>query len=52
MPPHGDEIRARLLDLARREPGLSLAGAGAALGLDSSTIAYHARILARRGKPA
>jgi DNA-binding IclR family transcriptional regulator len=52
MPPHGDQVRARLLDAVRRDPGVNLADAAKALAMDPSTVGYHARILARRRKLA
>jgi len=48
MPPYGDEVRARLLDHVRRDPGIVVADAAQLLGLCPSTVSYHVRVLARR----
>lgn len=45
----GQPTRFALLDLVRRAPGLPVMRAATALGVDYSTIQYHARVLERHG---
>ncbi|MCA1814470.1 MAG: hypothetical protein LC624_11055 [Halobacteriales archaeon] len=48
MPPHGDEVRAQLVEHVRRDPGMALIEAARLLGVNASTASYHARVLVRR----
>lgn len=45
----GHDTRFALLDLVRRAPGVPVRAAADALGVDYSTVQYHARVLEKHG---
>jgi predicted transcriptional regulator len=48
----GPEARRRILDHVRAHPGVRLGALADALGMPESTLAYHCRVLDRRGEVA